>query len=107
MFRSLTSTRIRCDMPSWVWPVWLLAVDGKEPVKGLTQAREPMLFWSPFRPDSVQDRSNPGKDGCLSGNHWCYKAANAYLPMPQKACFSQDWPICSKRSVLSVPPLIR
>ena len=37
----------------WVWPEWLFAVDGKAPVKGFTQAREPSFclssafrFWS-------------------------------------------------------------
>ena len=44
VFKSLASTLIRCDTPSWLWPLWLLAVDGKEPVNGLTQAREPMRF---------------------------------------------------------------
>src|SRR5215471_17514637 len=47
--RSLTLTLIRCDTPSWWWPLWLLAPDGKDPVKGLIQAREPMLLWSPFK----------------------------------------------------------
>jgi len=32
----------------------------EDPVKGLTQAREPMLFWSPFSPD-VYGSEQPGQ----------------------------------------------
>ena len=47
-------TRIRCDTPCELCPLWLLAVDGNDPVKGLIHAREPMLPWSPFRLDDVR-----------------------------------------------------
>ena len=38
----------------------IVGVRRKRPVKGLTQARDPMLFWSPFRPD-MYGSEQPGQ----------------------------------------------
>src|ERR1700757_95183 len=106
-------TRIRCDAPSWLWPVWSIAVGcpswlfpaGKDPVKGLIQAREPMLSWSPFRPE-VYGSEQPG-------HRWVPVSHPLVLQLPQtvssrakNVCFIHDCPICSKRSSLVAPPLI-
>ena len=49
MFKSLISTRTRCDVPVCAWPVWLFggvceSPLGKKPVNALIQAREPRLW---------------------------------------------------------------
>ena len=79
----------------------------KAPVNGLTHAREPIWFGSPFRL-AEYGSEHPGKDGCRGATTGVTaKATGVCLPMPKNACLSQDWPICSNRSVLSAPPLIR
>src|SRR5439155_24348041 len=103
-FRSSTSTLTRCDTPSCEWPLWLFAVDGKAPVKGLTHAREPMPLWFPFKlaeygSEHPEPRCDPPTPLQPKPQTFCVNAVNA--------CLSQDWPICSNRSVLSAPPLIR
>src|SRR5215475_1586145 len=112
--RSLALTRIRCESWLWAWPSWSFEVaspfsstpPGKLPVKGLTHARDPMLFWSPFRPETYGSEQ--------PGHRWEPVAQPLVLQLPQtvsssakNVCFTHDCPICSKRSVLSEPPLIR
>ena len=53
-------------------------------MKGFTQAREPMLSWSPFKPER-KDRSSPGTDECRSRNQ-------LVLHVPQTNVFQ-----CQKR----------
>jgi hypothetical protein len=48
VLRSLIATKTLCVVPVWLWPVWLAAVDGKAPVKGFTQARDPKPFALPL-----------------------------------------------------------
>ena len=69
-------------------------------MKGLTHAREPMLSWSPFRPETYGSE-HPG--------HRCVPCSQLLvLHVPQtvssnarKVCFIHDCPICSKRASLS------
>ena len=75
-------------------------------MKGLIQAREPMLFWSPFRPETYGSEQ--------PGQRWSPVEHPLVIHVPQTAssnaknvCFTHDWPICSNRSVPSAPPLIR
>ena len=81
--------------------------DGKRPVNGLTQAREPMLSGPAFKL-APYGSEQPEQRWCLSGNHWCYnQSRRRYASNARNACFIQDWPICSKRSLLFAPPLMR
>src|SRR5207245_1780674 len=84
---------------------WSSAFDGKEPVKGLTHAREPIWFWSPFK-SAVYGSEHPGQ-------RWLPVSQPLVLhPRPQTSpssaknvCFIQEWPTCSKRSLLLGAPL--
>jgi hypothetical protein len=49
-------------------------------------AREPIWSWSPFR--FCDGSEHPGKDGCRSGNYWCY-VLQAVSSNAKNACFNQ------------------
>jgi len=36
------------------------------------------------------DQSTPGKDGCRSGNYWCYTCCQTVSSNAKNACFNQD-----------------
>ena len=84
---------IRCELP-----------DGKFPVNGLTQAREPIPNWSPFKPAPYAIRTAGAK---MISSYPLHPKPQVFDEAAANACLPQDWPICSKRSVLSAPPLIR
>ncbi|PYI98751.1 MAG: hypothetical protein DMF00_12120 [Verrucomicrobia bacterium] len=77
---------------------------GNTPVNGLTHAREPMPLWLPFKPPPyASEQPEP---------RWL--PPTPLHPKPQlfddaavNACLPQDWPICSNRSTLVAPPLMR
>src|SRR4029077_8518359 len=99
-------TRIRWDTPSWLWPLWSLAFDGKAPVKGLIHAREPIWFWSPFSPETYGSE-HPGHRWVPVSQPDVLQVAQTLSSNASKVCFIHDCPICSKRSSLVAPPLIR
>src|SRR5215469_2975402 len=104
--RSLICTRTRCDTPSWAWPVWLFAPEEKFPVKGLTHARDPIWFWLPFKP-ATYGSEQPGQRCVPVAQPLVLQVPQTFSSNASKVCFPHDWPICSKRSLLNVPPLIR
>ena len=84
-----------------------LRVVGKMPVKGLTHAREPIWSWSPFKP-AEYGSEHPGQRWLPVAQPLVLQPKlQASSSNAKKVCLSQDWPICSNRSVLSAPPLIR
>ena len=88
MLKSDWATRIKCETPLCVWPLWLLAVPpGKLPVNGLTQLREPRPVWFELLPTLYGSEQPTPK--CVP--------FEAELQVPQtfccsavKACFNQD-----------------
>src|SRR6476620_3723911 len=100
------STRIRCETPSWLWPVWSLAFDGNDPVKGFTHAREPIRSWSPLRPETYGSE-HPGHRCVPVWQPDVLHVAQTLSSNASNVCFIHDCPICSNRSVLSAPPLMR
>ena len=78
---------------------------GKTPVKGFTQAREPKAALARIQARAVRIRAAHAQMVPLHAGGTA-KAAGVVL-QAEKACFSQDWPICSKRSSLFAPPLMR
>ena len=81
-------------------------LDGKNPVKGLTQAREPMLSWSPFRPETYGSEQ-PGQRCVPVWQPLVLQVPQTKSSNARNVCFIHDWPICSKRSSLFAPPLMR
>ena len=75
-------------------------------MKGLTQAREPMLFWSPFRPETYGSEQ-PGQRCEPVWQPLVLQVPQTKSSNARNVCFIHDWPICSKRSSLLAPPLMR
>ena len=67
---------------------------------------KPMPNWSPFNPD-VYGSEHPGQRCSPVTQPDVLQVPQTKSSKAKKACLPQDWPICSKRSVLSAPPLMR
>ena len=76
----------------------------EDPVKGLTQAREPIPPWLPFKPAPYASEQ---PDPRCSPPTPLHPKPQVFDDAAVNACLPQDWPSCSNRSVLSVPLLIR